>query len=47
MGIYSDLTTFFTLIYLKQLHLQDCKIPAHYVSTPSNIRKLPITDVVL
>ena len=23
------------------------KIPAHYVSTPSNIRKLPITDVVL
>ena len=23
-----------------------CKIPAHYVSTPSNIRKLPITDVV-
>ena len=22
-------------------------MPAHYVSTPSNIRKLPITDVVL
>ena len=46
MGIYSDFTTFFTLIYLKQLHLQDT-CPLCYVSTPSNIRKLPITDVVL
>ena len=30
MGIYSDFTAFFTLIYLKQLHLQDtCPFHEH------------------
>ena len=36
MGIYTDFTTFFI-----------CKIPAHYMSTASDIRKLPITDGLL
>ena len=37
MGIYSDFTTFFTLIYLKQLHLQDtCPLHEH--------SQLPVTS---
>ena len=43
MGIYSDFTTFFTLIYLNSF----CQKPARYTSTASDISNLPITPGLL
>ena len=45
MGIYTDFTTFFTLIFIWNNCI--CKLPASYTTVASNIRKGPITPGLL